>query len=333
MLPQRGENGAVNDLGDIFTPGVGGDHTRPPVLATLHIAAVNRNPALKLATKIDWDKGKRYLQGRWPVPLPEIHRELDPHMFTPESAWDTEYIPEYRILLRFSVYTGERLYVIENSKTLHATLSRCYRQKFGGTTKGVFPGLHLELQDLSWQYTERRADCRMFFQNGVADLPYLATLFPNQAVIAVEDEMLAHSVLFGQEAHSLDYMHSLCGSTNRYKHLDKLNPVVYSAGDALAQWEVWRWIEGRFAKDPDSERVYRTSVLPLIPVILESEEAGVLIDQAQVSRGVEYLRGEMDDSTKLAQAVSGYKLNLGSSQQVGVQLFEIEGLKPPRKGR
>jgi DNA polymerase I-like protein with 3'-5' exonuclease and polymerase domains len=92
-------------------------------------------------------------------------------------------------------------------------------------------------------------------------------------------------------------------------------------------------MEERFKTDPRSEKVYREYVLPLVATILESEERGVLIDQDQVKIGVDYLDFEMQDSTDIAQAAVGYKINLGSNDQVGNQLYNMEGLKTPRGRR
>jgi DNA polymerase I-like protein with 3'-5' exonuclease and polymerase domains len=103
--------------------------------------------------------------------------------------------------------------------------------------------------------------------------------------------------------------------------------------DAMITLEVWEALYKELAKDVDSAKVYYRHVLPLVPIILEAEEAGILIDQAEVSRGVGYLEYEMEDSTKIAQAAAGYKINIGSSQQVGRQLYDVEDIKTPRGRR
>lgn len=334
MLPVREDlGGQKHEMVDVFTPSSASLLGGVPVLATLHLAAVSRNPALKVPTKMDWDRGRRFLMGKWPLPVPAIHREIDELMFVPESSWDTEFIPDAHILLRFSVATGERVYVIENYPGLRESLHRALIRRAQADPRGNLKGLTLELVQSRWKEVKAGADLRLFFQNAVADLPYLADIFPEKTIIRIEDEMLAHSVLFGGEQHSLDYLSSLVSSYNRHKHLDQSNPVLYSGMDAVTQYEVWRWMEQRLKRDPQSEKEYRESVLPLVPIILEAETVGIPINPVEVAKGMEYLNFEMQDSTDIAQAAVGYKINLGSNDQVARQLYDIEGLKAPRARR
>jgi uracil-DNA glycosylase family 4 len=333
MLPLKESLGGTPTCDtDIYTPRLGVD---TPVLCTVHVAATGYDPSLRLPTKVDWQKAGRFLKGTWPERPPEIIREVDPDMFDYEAAWDTEYIPESERLIRFSVATAEgKVYVVESKAHLVETLGR--------EINGLSPlppkmqvGLCLRLVNGVWEpaSVEAGPTLRVFFQNASADLPYLARILPEGVVITAEDEMLAHSVLHGGFPHSLDYQASLHASINRHKHLQYTNEVVYSGMDALTQLQVWRATERELRDDPQSEAVYRSRVLPLIPIILEAEEAGILIDQLEVSRGVGYLEHEIEESTRIAQAAAGYKINIGSSQQVGRQLFGVEGLHAPRGKR
>ena len=318
---------------EIYTPhcGVG----LPPVLATVHVAALNYDPKLRLPAKMDWAKVRRFLKGTWPLPPPEIHREIDEYMFDYEAAWDTEYVPEIRRLLRFSVATASgRVYVIENSKDVVASLGRV-AAPLKSLPQSLRAGLLLTVHNGVWSPARPNVlpVLRCFFQNAGADLDYMGKILPRGTTIALEDEMLAHSVLHGGFPHSLDYQASLHASINRHKHLQYTNEVLYSGMDALTQLQVWRATERELRDDPQSEQVYRSRVLPLIPIILEAEKHGVLIDQAEVQRGLGYLDYEITGSALTAQAAVGYNLNLGSSQQLGRQLYGVEALKPPRGKR
>lgn len=338
MLPlmikdTRGELVNEVDPAQVYTPRVGEGF--PPVLSTVHVAAIGYDASLKLPAQVDWQKVDKFLRGEWPESPPPILREIDDDLFDFEAAWDTEYIPETNTLLRFSVATGEgKVYVVEAFPELRATLT-AHMGDLQPLPGSLARGLSLRLAPGGWEYAspEDRATIRIFFQNAGADLPYLARILPLGTVIAIEDEMLAHSVLHGGLPHDLDYLASLHATINRHKHLAQSNPVVYSGMDALVQYQVWRALERQLRADPQSERIYREHVLPLVPIILEAEEAGVLIDQHEVARGVGYLQHEIDDAVKIANAASGYKLNLGSSQQVGRQLYDVEKHKAPRGRR
>jgi uracil-DNA glycosylase family 4 len=331
MLPLKESlGGKATCASDIYTP----RHGDTPVLCTVHVAAVGYDPSLRLPAKSDWQKVRRYLRGTWPERPPDIRREVDEDLFDYEAAWDTEFIPERNKLLRFSAATGGGdVYCVESYPGMVQALRR-YGSVLEALPKPLQMGLQLRLVNGVWQpaHTDAAPVLRIFFQNADADLPYLARIFPEGITICIEDEMLAHSVLHGGFPHSLDYLASLHASINRHKHLQYTNEVVYSAMDAFVQYQVWREIEKELKADPGSEREYRESVLPLVPIILEAEEAGILIDQAEVARGVEFLEHDMRISSFLANAATGYKINLGSSQQVGRQLYDVEDIKPP-KGR
>lgn len=305
---------------------------------TLHLAALFRQPEMLIPTRMDWQKVRRVLAGTWPEHPPQILTEPDVRMFHPEAAWDTEYVPSSQRLLRFSVATKEgRVYVVENQKGLRGRLEGLYKQPH--PLKMVHPkGLCLVLREHGW---ERRAGetpwvgikLRVFFQNANADLPYLAHLLPERSVIVGEDLMLAHAVLWGGAPHDLDYLTSIYGPLNRHKHLMHSNPVLYSGLDAYTQLKCWEALERELENDPQSEHVYRTYVLPLLPIIQRAEQRGILIDHAEVQKAITYLEQEVREATELAHAAAGFPLNLGSSKQVGAQLFEVEGVKPPKRGR
>jgi uracil-DNA glycosylase len=329
ILPIRETlGGAATSPTEIYTPGRGDS----PVMVVHHVAALGYDPSLRLPAKNDWQRIRRFLHGDWPAEPPLIRREIDEDLLDFEAAWDTEFIPERDELLRFSVATGEgKVYVIEHSPSLAETLGGLVRP-LEALPGQLQRGLQLTLVSGVWYYSSANAQpiLRIFMQNSDADLPYLARLLPEGTTIAVEDEMLAHSVLHGGFPHSLDYLSSLHSPINRHKHLAQANPVVYSGMDAYTQYIIWRVLEKELKNDPASENVYRTHVLPLVAIILEAEQAGILIDQAEVSRGVGYLEYEMEDSTRIAQAAAGYKINIGSSQQVGRQLYDVEDIKLPR---
>lgn len=80
-----------------------------------------------------------------------------------------------------------------------------------------------------------------------------------------------------------------------------------------------------------SETIYRAQSLPLIPIIVQSNERGILVDAARVRKAsVEYAK-KMDAAKKVALAYCGFPLNVGSNSQLKMWLYNIEGLPAQHK--
>jgi uracil-DNA glycosylase family 4 len=294
--------GSDSSTTDIYHPGP----VDIPVLATLHLAALFRNPELQLPTRLDWIKAKRYLAGEWPKRLPPIQTTPPTH-WPLLSAFDTEYTyPGPKRLLRYNLATIERdVYVVEAKDITRHTLS---------------------------------SPRTVVMHNAIADLAFLQSIVRPASLIRMEDTMLAHSVLWsgmGREddeasrrgggfGQGLDFLGSMYASINRWKHLAESNPVVYAAGDAIATLDLWSNVQRQFAADPPSEWVYRNCVLPLLPAIKEAEERGLKVNKTRVKEVAQELEAQVTEAQLRAQAAVGYPINLGSSAQVAFQLYQIE---------
>jgi DNA polymerase-1 len=77
--------------------------------------------------------------------------------------------------------------------------------------------------------------------------------------------------------------------------------------------------------------VYREIDLPLVPVLLRMEEAGVRIDRDVLSVMAERLKTEMDKVSELIFAGSGHRFNINSPKQLGDVLFNKMHLPKPMK--
>lgn len=299
---------------EIYMPGAENVGNRSPVYATLHLALLFRDPALRIPMQADWHKIAKILAGTWPERMPQIGARL-PHHWPKEFAFDTEYVPETKKLIRVSLADQERRVWVVEADTLEPVM-------------------------LSKQKP------RVIFQNAPADLETAEWLFGVQN-IEIEDTMLAHSVLWqgaGEDEdtaggksrglpHSLDFLASLYGSLNRSKHLSVANPRLYSGADALITLDVWNGLRGELQRDPQSEWIYRNSVLPMAKVIWRAQQRGLRINRPRVKQVKEELSRIVQEATWEAQASVGYPINLGSSQQVARQLYEIEGIEEPKQRR
>ena len=77
--------------------------------------------------------------------------------------------------------------------------------------------------------------------------------------------------------------------------------------------------------------LYRTMDLPLVPVLLRMEQAGVRIDTAVLSAMSTRLAVEMDTLAERIFASSGHRFNLNSPKQLGDVLFNRMLLPKPSK--
>jgi DNA polymerase I-like protein with 3'-5' exonuclease and polymerase domains len=151
--------------------------------------------------------------------------------------------------------------------------------------------------------------------------------------VRAEDTMLAHSVLWSDLPHTLDFLGSMHAKTNAWKHLFHANQVEYSGGDALGTWDVWTALSKEFEHDPASWEVYRDEVSPLTPIIMRATTEGLRLDRDRVRVATEALERRLAAIEAQAQAAVGWPINLGSPQQVEHWLYQVEGIGAGRGRR
>lgn len=78
-------------------------------------------------------------------------------------------------------------------------------------------------------------------------------------------------------------------------------------------------------------KVYETIDLPLVPVLLRMEEAGVRIDPAVLNEMSSRLAVEIDNLAEKIYADSGHRFNINSPKQLGDVLFNKMDLPKPMK--
>lgn len=80
-----------------------------------------------------------------------------------------------------------------------------------------------------------------------------------------------------------------------------------------------------------AENVYREIDLPLVPVLLRMEDAGVRIDLQALSAMSDRLSGELREVGERIFELAGHRCNLNSPKQLGDLLFNKLGLPRPAK--
>ena len=265
-----------------------------PVLVTQHLAYVFRAPLSQVAMKKDWTKIQPLVARTWPTPFPRI--ETDPPQVWPRvSAFDTEFHREDPTqLVRWSLATPNRdVWVIEAQESGSLPVA----------TGSVVIG-----------------------HNVAVDAPHLGRILP-LAEVRLEDTMYADSVLWSGFPHSLNYLGSLYGRTNRHKHLAHIAPLQYSAGDALHTMDVWEALEAQMNRDPQSRWVYEHCQRPLLPIILKATQTGSRVDRERATLAARAMHARQAAITQQAQAAVGWPINVGSSKQVGEWLATVEGVQ------
>jgi len=250
---------------------------------------------------MDWQKVARIRRGEGPQRFPG-YETTPPRVWPKVSAFDTEFNPETGILTRYSLFSGQgRPWVVEAADVGSVGLPE------GSPT--------------------------VYMHNVEADIRHLEHMLgPRVHQFRIEDTMLMHSVLWSDLPHDLEYLGSLFARTNRWKHLGYESPS-YSGGDAVGTWDVAMALAKEMREDPQSYWVYRNSVFPLIPTIMEAEEVGLALDQQRVAQAITHFEKKMAVEAQKAQAYSGYPINLGSPEQVSRWLYEVErvGIKKRRR--
>ena len=281
------------------------DSLRLPVLSTWHIARTFHQPWWTLPTMMDWAKIPRILNGSWPKKPPTFAPKAPnpwPSMFT----FDTEYDRETKILKRYSMCWG-----LEDDQT-------CVIEAADHTMPAWWTG------------------SQVVVQYAPADLQHLARLTGTRwqddlwTKFLIEDIPWKHAVLWSDHQHDLNYLGSIYGSFNRWKHLGESNPTLYAGLDATGLFEINRALEAELDRDPISRKVWETIDRPALRVFVSAQYRGIRVNSDRVTEATGLLEREREEATLKAQAVVGWPINLGSNPQTERQLYKIEGVKEPR---
>lgn len=291
------ESGVITGLKEYYSPLSSPNLIN--VMPTIHPAALFKDERMFHAVKNDFAKFGKLVRGEWPSVLPQIKRSFDKPL-PKVLGFDTEYdIHDNNRLTLYSVATTEGdIYVLD-------------------------PDIKLPLYD----------DTIIIGQNLLVDIAHFYNLVSSFPSYSFDDLMIAHSVLWPSEPHSLNYICSVYGRYNRHKHLIGEDFHFYAGLDADTTLNCgWRGVLKDFKDDPFSWRVYVDYRRPLIPILFEAEKRGIKINQERVELIEAILR----------ENITGYKLeaelltqredfNLGSAKMVGNYLFHIEEIPKPVK--
>ncbi|MDC0178409.1 DNA polymerase I [Woeseiaceae bacterium] len=111
--------------------------------------------------------------------------------------------------------------------------------------------------------------------------------------------------------------------------LEKASP--YAAEDADTTLKLHQHLWGELEKSKDLKKLYEEIEQPLVPVLFDIEETGVLIDQKMLKKQSGELAKTMAKLEEKAHKLAGSPFNLSSPKQLQQILFESLGLPIIRK--
>ena len=116
-----------------------------------------------------------------------------------------------------------------------------------------------------------------------------------------------------------------------FNQVDLEQAAPYAAEDADITLKIHEKIWGELKKTPSLQSVYENIEQPLVPVLLEMEECGVLLDRDMLKKQSSELASTMMTLEKEAHELAGGPFNLGSPKQLQEILFGQLGLPVVRK--
>ncbi len=116
-----------------------------------------------------------------------------------------------------------------------------------------------------------------------------------------------------------------------FNQIDLKQASPYAAEDADITLQLHEYLWGELGKTKLLERLYEEIEQPLVPVLLDMEETGVLIDPKMLQTQSGELAKMMAKLEQDAHELAGGPFNLGSPKQLQQILFEDLGLPVVRK--
>ena len=116
-----------------------------------------------------------------------------------------------------------------------------------------------------------------------------------------------------------------------FNQVDLETAAPYAAEDADITLQLHQEIWKRLGDEPSLKKVYEDIEQPLVPILLEMEETGVLVDRKMLATQSSELAKKMVELEAKAHDLAGGPFNLGSPKQLQQILFEQLELPVIRK--
>ncbi|NQT24208.1 DNA polymerase I [candidate division KSB1 bacterium] len=151
---------------------------------------------------------------------------------------------------------------------------------------------------------------------------------------------------YNLDALALEYLNlqkiktkDLIGSGSKQLTMDQVEVekvAEYACEDAEVAFRLREILEPKL-KESETDELFRTVEMPLVPVLMEMEENGVALDRDLLGEMSKDMEGQLETLKKEIYEIAGEEFNINSTQQLGVILFEklkvhelLGGRKPRR---
>lgn len=321
----------------------------PAVYVVEHLASVLRDPKLYWVAELDWRKSLRTTQN-WPRVIPSrviatqdnwsqvMGWFFDTIMTAPYVAIDTEFIGRPFGTTQ-PLLTMIGLGWVDDKGQVHGLQFDCANAE--NWTRASF---YARLRELVTRVP-------ILFQNFAADMPILKRCAGVQydSYKQVDDQMLAHAVLYCELPHDLEFLTSIYGGYYKIKHLGDydipedmkweslrwlvrkgwLTPtegdtpdLLYNWGDVIEPLMIWEHLKKAFEMDQAAYQVYKTQSIGLIPILLRSMERGLKVNKPRVMEAKQEYEARVKSAQVLAESYYGKPINLGSDDQVAYYCYQ-----------
>ena len=178
------------------------------------------------------------------------------------------------------------------------------------------------------------------------DMQILANL--GIAITPIDDTMLLSYVVdAGAHGHGLDELAELhfghttikfsdvAGSGKKQVTFDHV-PLDQARDYAAEDADITLRLHGVLKRQLLEEHlvtVYETIERPLVPVLLDMELAGILVDRVELARLSQRFAEKMATLEKEIHKLAGHPFNIGSPKQLGEVLFDEMGISGGKKGK
>ena len=166
------------------------------------------------------------------------------------------------------------------------------------------------------------------------------------------DTMIAHYVLQPELRHGMDYLaeiylhyqtihiDELIGPNGKnqknMRDLDPKDVYLYACEDADVTLKLKNVLEKEL-KENDAERLFYDIEMPLVPVLVNIERNGVLLDTEALKQSSAHFTAQMEQIEKEIYELAGETFNIASPKQVGEVLFDklkiVEKAKKTKTGQ
>jgi len=123
----------------------------------------------------------------------------------------------------------------------------------------------------------------------------------------------------------------LIGKGRKQITMDKVSitdAAPYACADAEVPLRLEKILINKLKKN-DLENVFQNIEMPLVPVLIDMEFAGIAVDEEYFHKFSQELTNRIDEIKKKLFKMVGYTFNLNSTQQLSDVLFDRLGLTPP----